>query len=107
VFVDYQNYLKSSSSQEVNLHSQKKNTTFLFPSEQNCDTTQTECPFCKENFDSSIDTRQHLLQCGTKTEQCPNCEKFVQRSFFTYHYENNCAEVTKSQSFSSCTRKLN
>jgi len=31
VFVDYQNYLKSSSSQEVNLHSQKKhNVSFSF-----------------------------------------------------------------------------
>jgi len=30
VFVDYQNYLKSSSSQEVNLHSQKKTQRFFF-----------------------------------------------------------------------------
>ncbi len=33
----------------------------------------------------------HLMMCGNKTDQCPNCRKYVRRAIFAYHYENNCA----------------
>ncbi|CAF3799437.1 unnamed protein product [Rotaria sordida] len=33
----------------------------------------------------------HLMMCGNKTDQCPNCRQFVRRAIFAYHYENNCA----------------
>ncbi|CAF3731756.1 unnamed protein product [Rotaria sp. Silwood1] len=35
----------------------------------------------------------HLLMCGNKTDQCPNCRKFIRRAMFAYHYENGCADV--------------
>ncbi len=31
------------------------------------------------------------MMCGNKTDQCPNCRKYVRRAIFAYHYENNCA----------------
>lgn len=31
--------------------------------------------------------------CGNKTDQCPNCRKFIRRAVFAYHYENNCANL--------------
>ncbi len=33
----------------------------------------------------------HLMMCGNKTDQCPNCRKYIRRAIFAYHYENNCA----------------
>ncbi|CAF3767031.1 unnamed protein product, partial [Rotaria sordida] len=33
----------------------------------------------------------HLMMCGNKTDQCPNCRQFIRRAIFAYHYENNCA----------------
>lgn len=33
----------------------------------------------------------HLMLCGNKTDQCPNCGKYIRRAIFVYHYENNCA----------------
>jgi phage FluMu protein Com len=42
-----------------------------------------------------MDLRDHLVHCGTKTDQCPQCNKFIQRAFFAYHYENNCANVNE------------
>jgi hypothetical protein len=34
---------------------------------------------------------EHLMMCGNKTDQCPNCRKYVRRAIFAYHYENGCA----------------
>jgi hypothetical protein len=34
---------------------------------------------------------EHLMMCGNKTDQCPNCEKYIRRAIFAYHYENGCA----------------
>ncbi len=31
------------------------------------------------------------MTCGNKTDQCPNCGKYVRRAIFAYHYENSCA----------------
>jgi hypothetical protein len=31
------------------------------------------------------------MLCGNKTDQCPNCQKYIRRAVFAYHYENNCA----------------
>jgi hypothetical protein len=33
------------------------------------------------------------MTCGNKTDQCPNCRKFIRRAIFAYHYENNCATL--------------
>ena len=43
-----------------------------------------------------MEARDHLLLCGTKTDQCPNCRRFVQRAVFAYHYENNCADINET-----------
>jgi len=37
------------------------------------------------------------MQCGNKTEQCPNCGKYIRRAIFTYHYENNCSNLDESK----------
>ena len=36
------------------------------------------------------------MMCGNKTDECPNCGKFVRRAVFAYHYENNCANLDTS-----------
>ncbi len=33
------------------------------------------------------------MLCGNKTDQCPNCKKYIRRAIFAYHYENNCANI--------------
>jgi hypothetical protein len=33
------------------------------------------------------------MMCGNKTDQCPNCHKFIRRAIFAYHYENNCGNM--------------
>ncbi|CAF4625239.1 unnamed protein product, partial [Rotaria sp. Silwood2] len=42
---------------------------------------------------STKEMEDHLLMCGNKTDQCPNCKKFIRRAIFAYHYENSCADV--------------
>ncbi len=51
------------------------------------------CSFCQEDFRSSKDLADHLMMCGNKTDQCPNCHKFIRRAIFAYHYENNCGNM--------------
>ncbi len=53
------------------------------------------CSFCEETFTSSTILSEHLLSCGNKTDQCPNCYKWIRRSHFAYHYENNCAPIDR------------
>ena len=47
--------------------------------------------FCNDPFDSSKKLTEHLETCANKTEQCPNCERYIPRSDFAFHYENGCA----------------
>jgi hypothetical protein len=37
------------------------------------------------------------MLCGNKTDECPNCGKFIRRAIFAYHYENNCANLDESE----------
>jgi hypothetical protein len=54
-----------------------------------------KCSFCEETCPSSDKLREHLLLCGNKTDQCPNCHQRIRRSHFAYHYENNCAPIDR------------
>jgi hypothetical protein len=51
------------------------------------------CAFCEETFSSSAKLSEHLMLCGNKTNECPNCHKLIRRSHFNYHRENNCAPI--------------
>ena len=55
-----------------------------------------KCSFCHESFLRIGDLGKHFEICANKTDRCPNCQKFVRRAIFAYHYENNCANVDKS-----------
>lgn len=50
------------------------------------------CSFCRNEQPTSR-IANHLIECGNKTEQCPNCEKYVRRAIFAYHYENRCVQL--------------
>ena len=50
------------------------------------------CSFCDEEYSSSS-IGEHLMLCGNKTDQCPNCRKYIRRAVFAYHYGNNCANL--------------
>ena len=56
-----------------------------------------KCSFCSGEHPSST-IADHLKTCGNKTEQCPNCEKYIRRAIFAYHYENNCAQLEDDDS---------
>jgi hypothetical protein len=43
----------------------------------------------------------HLLLCGTKTDQCPKCRQFIQRAVYIYHIENDCAVVDEIETRST------
>ena len=51
-----------------------------------------------------MDLRDHLVLCGTKTDQCPECYKYIQRSYFAYHYENNCADINELEASRDMSR---
>ncbi len=57
---------------------------------------RVSCSFCDEVHPSSA-IGEHLILCGNKTDQCPNCEKYIRRAIFAYHYENNCANLDESE----------
>jgi hypothetical protein len=44
------------------------------------------------------------MLCGNKTDQCPNCQKFIRRAIFAYHYENNCANLDEPDAPAQPTR---
>ncbi len=48
------------------------------------------CPFCNESPRTLDHMRTHLKICGSKTDQCPNCKKYIVRSILAYHIDNNC-----------------
>lgn len=52
------------------------------------------CPFCKKEFSNGDDMGNHLVQCASKTEKCSHCNKYIQRSFFNYHQDNECAYLS-------------
>jgi len=54
------------------------------------------CSFCNEECPASA-IGEHLMTCGNKTDQCPNCKKYIRRAIFAYHYENNCANLDESE----------
>ncbi len=54
------------------------------------------CSFCNEECPASA-IREHLMTCGNKTDQCPNCKKYVRRAIFAYQYENNCANLDEPE----------
>ena len=37
------------------------------------------------------------MLCGNKTDECPNCKKYIRRAVFVYHYENNCTNLDESE----------
>ncbi len=43
------------------------------------------------------------MLCGNKTDECPNCHKFIRRAVFAYHYENNCANLNETEPTKSNT----
>lgn len=36
---------------------------------------------------------RHLFYCASKTNQCPNCSKYIRRSIYNYHLENQCKDL--------------
>jgi hypothetical protein len=50
------------------------------------------CEFCNERLPTSDDMRIHLWICASKTDKCPNCNKYIQRSIFVYHVAHNCVD---------------
>lgn len=50
------------------------------------------CDFCNERLLTVDEMRIHLIVCASKTEQCPLCQKYIQRSIFAYHKDNSCAD---------------
>jgi hypothetical protein len=44
------------------------------------------------------------MQCGNKTDQCPNCQKFIRRAIFADHYENGCANLDEPDTSTPPTR---
>jgi hypothetical protein len=58
-----------------------------------CSNESISCSFCNQQFSTSAEMGEHLIRCGNKTDQCPNCEKFIRRAIFAYHFENNCATL--------------
>lgn len=51
------------------------------------------CHFCRESLPSKEALNDHLISCGNKTNECPNCHRFVLRTMFNYHIDHNCADI--------------
>lgn len=50
---------------------------------------QILCEFCNE-LQASNAFGAHLNYCGSKTEKCAKCNKYIRRAIFVYHQDNNC-----------------
>jgi hypothetical protein len=37
----------------------------------------------------------HLVQCGSKTTKCSKCLKYIRRSIYAYHLDNNCIDFNE------------
>ncbi|CAF1658197.1 unnamed protein product, partial [Adineta ricciae] len=72
-----------------NCGSSYSNQTELDRHKTSCSNISYFCSLCHEEIPTK-DMSEHLVHCGTKTEKCPNCQKFIQRSIYNYHLENNC-----------------
>ncbi len=48
---------------------------------------------------ASCDMSYHLIQCGSKTRQCPNCERYICRANYNYHIDNQCIDLDEDNSF--------
>ncbi|CAF1437284.1 unnamed protein product [Adineta steineri] len=59
---------------------------------ESCSNSFHICAFCHEEMPES-NMRYHLYLCGSKTNQCPNCQKYVQRAVYNFHLENNCINI--------------
>lgn len=62
------------------------------------------CHFCDEPLPTLDDVRIHLNICASKTDQCPYCKRYILRSIFAYHIDNNC---TNPNLFSEVREKTN
>ena len=67
----------------------------LFSKGMNNAEKSVQCSFCNEEYSSSS-IGGHLMMCGSKTDQCPKCQKYIRRAVFAYHYENDCAKLDES-----------
>lgn len=45
------------------------------------------------------------MMCGNKTDECPNCHKYIRRAVFAYHYENKCANLDESETNTQSTSR--
>lgn len=50
----------------------------------------SRCHFCNEHLSTLDNMRIHLIECGSKTDQCPHCKKYILRAIFAYHIDQNC-----------------
>ena len=60
---------------------------------QSSSETPIQCQFCSESFSNEREMRDHYVICASKTERCQRCKKYILRSIFAYHTDNNCADL--------------
>jgi hypothetical protein len=48
------------------------------------------CQFCNEHLPTLDYMGTHLEDCASKTDKCPQCNKYIQRTIFAYHVNHNC-----------------
>jgi hypothetical protein len=62
----------------------------------NCSSRPFSCELCDERLPSSSEMRTHLIRCGSKTNKCPHCNKYIPRTIFAYHVDHNCVNPNPS-----------
>lgn len=79
---------------------QKEMEPSLIPDhlENICEYRKLRCTFCSLNFDAK-EIFEHSNLCGSRTEECPKCKKYVLLREFDYHTSNNCAFIADIVSF--------
>ncbi|CAF0892990.1 unnamed protein product [Rotaria sordida] len=67
----------------------------------NCQHRGYSCQFCDEYLPTSKAMGIHLFRCGTKTNKCPTCQKYVRRAIYIFHVDNNCIDLDEDDTSSS------
>eukprot|EP01102_Stenamoeba_stenopodia_P006609 TRINITY_DN1825_c0_g1_i2.p1 TRINITY_DN1825_c0_g1~~TRINITY_DN1825_c0_g1_i2.p1 ORF type:complete len:603 (+),score=181.95 TRINITY_DN1825_c0_g1_i2:345-2153(+) len=64
--------------------------------QEECDDREIACPFCGvAQKASSLSSHQNF--CGARTEQCPDCGKFITLQDFAVHRESKCRVISNKR----------
>ena len=57
-----------------------------------CKRAPKNCPYCENTFPAD-EFRDHIIMCGSKTEECTKCKQYIQRTQWLIHEQSTCSAL--------------